>query len=167
MRYTFNKLKWYILSSCFLTVPWFLCPCSTSCVYYLSVISHIQASGGFFHMPYVCSARVLRNWGKYGNESLGGRQNSFARVRAKLFWREIYCANPRPEPNSHSVSMSHMGLGRRYSHIIHEYDLATAILVRLLIQPRTCKMGSYIFSAMIQLKFASTTRASFLSMPST
>ena len=41
-----------------------------------------------------------------------------------------------------------------------EYDLTTEISIRLLIQPRTCKIGSSIFAAMSRLKFASTTRAS-------
>ena len=50
---------------------------------------------------------------------------------------------------------------------MHEYDLANAILIRPLIQPCTCKMGSSIFAGMSRLKFASTTRASLPSIPST
>ena len=47
-----------------------------------------------------------------------------------------------------------------------ECDLATVIAIRPLTQPRTCEMGSSIFSAMSRLKVASMTRASFLIMPS-
>ena len=92
---------------------------------------------------------------------------SFVRMWVKLFRRAVYCANPTPEPDSQSGSMSRRGLGRRASLIMREYDLATAIAIRPITQPCTCEMGSSIFAAMSQLKFASTTRASFPSMPST
>ena len=50
---------------------------------------------------------------------------------------------------------------------MQEYDLVTAIDIRLLTQTRTCGMGSSSFSAMSQLKVAITTRSSFLIMPPT
>ena len=92
---------------------------------------------------------------------------SFVRVCAKIFWRVIYCANPRPEPDSQSGFMSHRALCIRAPRIIWEYDLATAIATRTLTNPHTCEMVSSIFSAMSRLKFASTTRAPFPSIPST
>ena len=55
----------------------------------------------------------------------------------------------------------------QYPQIICEYDPATTIAIRPLIQPHTCEMGSSIFAAMSWLKFAITTKASFTGMPST
>ena len=85
----------------------------------------------------------------------------------KLFWWAIYCANPKPKPNSRSVSLSRRGIGRRSPWVIWDYYLATATSILPLIHPRTCKMGSSIFAAMIWLKLGRKDRASFLSVPST
>ena len=90
-----------------------------------------------------------------------------AGVRAKLFWLAIYYANMRPGLCSQSIYWYRRGLGRRYLQIVWEYDLVDAILIRSLTQPRMCEMGYSIFSAMSRLKFVSTMRASFPSMPST
>ena len=97
---------------------------------------------------------------------LGRRWKSFAWVCVKLFWPMIYCANPRTESKSQSVSLSLRGLGRQYPWIICDYDLATPIVNQPSIQPRMCKMDSSIFTAIIWLKFASMTRAAFPSKPS-
>ena len=50
---------------------------------------------------------------------------------------------------------------------MRDYELETAVIMQPFIQPCTCKMGSSIFAAIIQLKFASTTRDSLPSMPPT
>ena len=81
--------------------------------------------------------------------------------------RKAIHANPWPEPNSWMGTLSRRGLSGRALQIIKEYDLTTTIPIRPLAQPCTCKMGSSIFDAIIRLKFASTTRASFPSIPST
>ena len=60
---------------------------------------------------------------------LGKKINNFARVGTKLFWRAIYCANPKPEPDPQSGSLFRKRLGRRAPRIIWEYDLATAIAI--------------------------------------
>ena len=73
----------------------------------------------------------------------------------------------RPNVGSQSGSCYRRRPVSQDPRIICEYNLATAISIRPLIQPRTCKMGSSIFSAMSRIKFSSTTRASFPSMPST
>ena len=70
-----------------------------------------------------------------------------------------------PDPNPITSWYPCRGLGKRYPHTIREYNTATVIVIRPLIQPRTCKMGSSIFSAMIGITFASTTRESFPIMP--
>ena len=50
---------------------------------------------------------------------------------------------------------------------MREYDLATIIAIQPFIQPRTRKVGLSVFTAVIRLKFLSTTRASLPSIPST
>lgn len=91
----------------------------------------------------------------------------FVRVCTKLFWSTIYCANPRLKPDPQSGYLCYKGLGRQAPRIIWEYDIVTVIVIRPLTQPGTCEMGSSSFAAMIQLKAASMTRASFPSIPST
>ena len=110
---------------------------------------------------------ALLNWEREGNMRPGRKKNIFVRVCEKLFWLTIYCANHRPKSDSQSGSLFCRVLGRRYPHIICEYDLATAILIKPLNQTCTCKMDSSIFAAMSWLELESTTRASFPSMPST
>ena len=64
----------------------------------------------------VCHPRVgsaLCNREREGNTRSGRKQNRFVRVRVKLFWRAIYCANPRPEPDSQSRYLSRRGMGRK------------------------------------------------------
>ena len=53
----------------------------------------------------------------------------FVGVCTELFWHAIYCAKPRPDDRSQSVSRYRMVLGSQYLQIIREYDLATAILI--------------------------------------
>ena len=62
------KLKWYLFFSHFLTVPCFLIQITTflrknspSCVFPLSIISLIQASGGCFRMLSMCSVCIVRS----------------------------------------------------------------------------------------------------------
>ena len=103
----------------------------------------------------------------------GGRARSCswqffcAGVHAKLFWREIYCAKPRPDTRSQSGFRYHRGLGRKSPRIMWEYNLETAFAIRPLTQPRSCEMGSSSFVAMSPLKLMSTARESFPNMPST
>ena len=152
------------MSSCFLTVPWFLLQInsfllwqSPSCFFYFPVISRIRASGVGFRMSYAWSARALRNQEREGNARSGGIRKIFVQVCMKLFWREIYCANNRPKPDPQSLSLSHRGLGIWAPWIIHEYDLATANMILLLIQTCRCKMDYYIFSAMASFPRMSST----------
>ena len=86
-------------------------------------------------------------------------------MREKLFWRVMYCTNPRPKTNYQSKSLSHRVLGRWVSRIIREYNIATVIVIRTLNQPHMCKMVSSIFAATSQIQLASMTRYSFTSMP--
>ena len=95
------------------------------------------------------------------------KRNNFAWVGPKIFWRVIYFANRNPETDSHYVSLSQKILGKWYPWIIREYYLATAIVIRPLTHPRTCKMGSSIFAAMSQLKFASMNWYSLPKIPLT
>ena len=90
-----------------------------------------------------------------------------ATVHAKLFWRAIYCAKLRPDPKYQSSYQYRRLPGRQVPQIMREYNLVTTIVIQPLAYPRTCEMGYLIFSAMSQLKFVSSTRASFPSMPST
>ena len=92
---------------------------------------------------------------------------SCAGVDKKLFLRDIYCANTRPNPGSQSGSWSHRVLRRRYLQIMRKYDLETAIAIRTLNQPRTCERVYSSFVAMSRLNFISTTIASFLRILST
>ena len=61
----------------------------------------------------------------------------------------IYCAKMRPYPGLHSGSRSHRGLGRQSQQIMWEYDLATVIVIRPLIQPCTYKMIPSIFLPLV------------------
>ena len=102
----------------------------------------------------------------------GGRTGAYwwhffgASVCTELFWCKIYCAKPRPDPESQSISQSRRGLGSHSPRIMREYILESAIVIWPLTQPHTCEMGSSIFSGMCRLKFESTTRSSFPIMPS-
>ena len=44
-------------------------------------------------------------------------------VHAQLFWRAIYCANPRTDTSSHSESRSLRVLGSQYLRIMQKYYL--------------------------------------------
>ena len=87
-----------------------------------------------------------------------------ANVRVKFFWREIYCSELRPDPESQSGSYFRRRLERKSPWIMSKYDLATAISIRRLNHLCKCEMGSLSFSAMSRLKFDSTTSASFPSI---
>ena len=95
------------------------------------------------------------------------KRKKFVRVCAKLLSGAIYCANPRTKKNPQSGSQYCRRLGSQYPRIIRGYDIATLIVILPLSQPRPCKIGSPIFAFTSQLKLTSTTRASFISMPST
>ena len=109
---------------------------------------------------------TIGKW-REGNARSGRRQNSFSWVCVKLFWRVIYCANLRTEPDYQSLSLSCKILGRWSPQIMCEYDRVTAIEVRPLIQPHMCEMGYSIFAVMVRLRLSSKTRASFPRMTST
>ena len=117
--------------------------------------------------PFVAMGRARGAQMRGGGRGHTGGKNKCADVRGKLFWRAIYFANPRPDVGSQSSSRSRRGLGSQAPRIICEYDFVTAIVIRPLIHPRTCEMGSSIFAAMSRLKFASMTSASLPSMSST
>ena len=51
--------------------------------------------------------------------------------------------------------------------VMQDYNLATAIAIRIFTQPSTCEIGASSFSAMSRIIFVSTTRASFPIMLST
>ena len=76
----------------------------------------------------------------------------------KTFWYVIYCVNPRPNDGYQLGFWSPRGLRILDPWIICEYKLATAIVFWTLTQICMCKMGSYIFATMSELKFTSTTR---------
>ena len=59
----------------------------------------------------------------------------------KLFWRKIYCASTRPEPDSQSGSRSWKGLGRRAPQSMCKYDCVTAVAISPLIHPLTWETG--------------------------
>lgn len=174
MCYWFKKIKWFLLSFCLLTIPCFLhkissflCQYSPSWVQCFPVTSCVLASVGWFHQSSVCGIRMLRDWEREGGKCEVGRETKdfCTGVRETIMERDLL-------RQSHGQtwfpfgSLYHRGLGRQVSQIMHEYDHATAIEIRPLIQPRTCNMGSSIFPDMVRLKFVSITRASSLSMPS-
>ena len=127
-------------------------------------ISSFSASGFVCLWPLI--ARSVREWGGRGRGATGGEE-LFADFRVKLFWCMIYCANKRPNAWSQSGYWSLRGLVSRAPWIMCEYDLAAAIVIRALIQPYTCKMGSSIFASMGGIKLESTKKESLPSMPST
>ena len=88
-------------------------------------------------------------------------------VRDAILARNNYCVKPNTEPDSHSGSWIHNGLGNRAPWNTLEYDLMTAISIRPLTQPMMCETGLPIFAAMVQLKVASNTSASLPIIPST
>ena len=134
--------------------PWFL----------LQIFPPSDAIGCLRSWPWIAPA--VRKWGGVRRVHMGGKK-LFADSSAKLFWRTIYCANPRPNARYQSRSRSCRGLGSWAPRGMHEYDLTTAITICMLNKPHTCKMVSSIFSAMSQLKFAGTIRASLPSILST
>ena len=71
---------------------------------------------------------------------------------------------PNPIPSTDPCTTGEWGDNLCWSYVS---VIAIAIVIRLLTQSLTCKMGSSIFAAMCRIKFVSTTRASFPSMPST
>ena len=144
------------MSSHFLTVNWF----------YFDVVHLLSSVYPSFpqYKPIVCVDCMIMKGGAGVGAKPGGRWKSFLRVYTKLFWRAIYCANPRPKNNFRSGTLSPRVLGRLSPRIICEYNIATAIVIQPLIHPHMYKMGSYIFSAMSWLKSKSTTRAFFPSM---
>ena len=72
-----------------------------------------------------------------------------AGVRNVILARDISCVNPITNPEAHSGSRVYKGLGIQDPQSTLEYDLATVIAIRTLLQPLTCKMGSSIFAAII------------------
>ena len=69
------------------------------------------------------------SWGDEGGVTRVAKK-CFANVLAKLFWRAIYCDNPRPDAGSQSGYWSFKGLGSRYPCIICKYDLVAEIVYR-------------------------------------
>ena len=64
----------------------------------------------------------------------------------------IYGPKTRPYTKSQSGSQSHRGHRRRALWMMIEYDLAKAILILTLTQPRMCEVGSSCFSTMSWIK---------------
>ena len=102
---------------------------SKDCLYLWPWIAHTQCS----------------NDGGGGRVHAGGK-TSYEGMHTELFWRTIYFSKPRPDPGSYPRFRSRRGLGRQAPQIIREYNLAIAIAIWSLIHPRTCEMGSSIFS---------------------
>ena len=96
-----------------------------------------------------------------------GDVEAFLDSYANLSLHTIWFSDPISDSGSHSGSLSRKGLGSRAPWIICDYDLATVISIWPFIQPRTCKMGSSNFAAMVWLNCASTTRSSLPSIPPT
>ena len=88
-------------------------------------------------------------------------------MRDEIFARNVYCAKPNTNTDAHYGSRSRKGFGAQATRSTLEYDLMTAIIIRPLTHPVTCKMSSSSFAAMSQLKVASTTWASLSIIPST
>ena len=82
----------------------------------VSVITRVQDFGGCLRLLSMCRTRVVDRE-REGN-ARSGRKKVFLRLCAKLFWRMIYYANPKPKPDSQSRSLSCRGLGRRAPQII-------------------------------------------------
>ena len=149
-------LVWYPSNPLFLCwCPWFL----------------IQNISSVYHRLFCPSVDLertcaLREWGGVGRGHKDG-EKLFADVIMELLWRAIYFSNPRLNAGSQSRYRSRRGMGSRHLCNIPGCELVTEVSIRLLIQNRTCKMSSSIFSAMSWLKFASTTRSSLPSIPST
>ena len=156
----------------FLSDPLFICEILCFLRWYLSFVFHCD-SNKVWRVPVyflwtvsIYKTHAMRGWGRGGQGHSGGKINC-AGVRAKSFWRTLYFSRPRPDHESQSGSWSHRGMGIWSLHTMWEYDLETAIAIRLLTQPHTCERGSLSFVATNQLKFVSMTSASFPSMPST
>ena len=88
-------------------------------------------------------------------------------VCGETFAQNNYCAKPNIKTDAHYGSQVRNRLEARYPRINLEYGLATAIVIWPLTQPVTCKMGSYISTAMTRIKVASATSASFPIIPYT
>ena len=123
----------------FTSDPWFILWYPWLLLWNISIVCHCW----FSTSTALERTRVVHKWGVGVRDHTGGKK-MFADVRAKLFLRTIYCAKPRPDVGSQYGFWSCRGLGNWYPRIICEYDIATAILIQLLIQPHTCKMGSFI-----------------------
>ena len=141
--------------------PFFILKNPCFLLLYISSVWHCWFS------PFVAmeSTRAVHEW-EGGGKGHTGDEKLFTDVSAKLLWRVIYCANPRPNVRSQSWSWFRRGLGIRALWVIREYNLATPIAIWLIIHPRTYKIGSSIFASMSRIKFASKTRASFPSIQS-
>ena len=106
----------------------------------------------------------MRDQGGGGQE---GGKIFCAGVRTNLLWRKIYCAKTRPNPRSQYGSKSCRGMARKFPRIMQEYDLATAITICPLNQPRTWDMGLSRFYAVSRIKLMSTMCSFFPKIPST
>ena len=94
----------------------------------------------FLRLPAYVVVREVREWGE------GGGSHWWRRI-IRGFAHVIILARDllRPDAGYQSGSRSRRGLGSQAPQIMRKYDLANAIAIRPLIQPRTCKMGSSIF----------------------
>ena len=110
-------------------------------------------------------ARVMLYQGGEWDLRSEKKRNKFARVGTNIFWHTIYFYNPKTNPDSQYESLPHKGLGRWAPWIIEEYNLANAIGIWPLTHPCTCKLGSYIFTAMKRLTFVCRTWDSLPSIP--
>ena len=158
MLVTFGHPIWFRLPS----NPWFIRQYTWVLLQNISSVCWSRLSL-FMSLDFTRGAQ-MRGGGERGHT---GGETFFADFCARLLWREIYCAKPRPNAGSQSGFRSRRGLGIQAPRILCEYDLATKIAIQPLIHTLTCKIGSSIFAAMCRLKTKSTTRAYLPSMPPT
>ena len=130
------------------------------------------ASNIRFWVPIGCLRLVVEGstrvaWSRRGGQGRAGGENICAGEQVKLFWIVIYCNNPRPNPGSQSGSWSCWVLEIWAPQIMRECYLATVSTIQPLTQTGTCEMGSSNSSAISWLKFVSTMRVYFPSMPYT
>ena len=118
----------------------------------------------FRRLPPYVATRTVRKWGGGGGGPRGGEE-TYADFCARLFWRAVYCANPRPDDMYQSNSRYRKGQSSWSPWIMCKYDLATAIVIWLFIHICILKIYLYIFSAMSWLKFVSVARASLPIIP--
>ena len=109
--------------------------CSIPDFYVDIFLFSLQCAGNVCGWVYLGCLRSVANDSLHTMHRRGGRVGArwwgvnCAILRAKLFWRAIYCANLRPGTEFQSVYQYRRVIGRRAPWIMREHDLATAIKV--------------------------------------